>query len=463
MIAINNKTRALCALALVFAIAKIAVAMQFNPAGWDEAVYAGMGKHIYSLGASGMWENIRPLGLPLILGAAWKSGLPFAFTAEVIMTGFAAGSAILTYLIAKRMFNETTGLLGALLIMGSPLFFRQSSLFLTEIPSTFFALASLYLMIRKKHVAAGTLAAVAAMFKFPHLLLIGVLSVPLLAEYLKARDAGKLIKAAAKTAAPFIAIMLIFLSANYIAYRESPLDARAAVEPFLLAESHTSNPTKAVEGTLQNLLFYAIAIVKQNIFFLFALPGIFIAIKELKNSQKKYANAALLSYLAAYFAYFTAIVNKQERFALLMMPAAAIFAAYGTYRTLLLGRGTTKTGLIITAALFLAAGFASYGIISADAAYVKERLQAEKSDSYSSLNGQVLSSEPWVSYYTDLKVIPYYFSTADGEAGIREAARRFDENKGKSTIIFRETDFYCAEQDSYCKEQLSRITKEAKP
>ncbi len=462
MIAVNNKARLLFALLLAFAIAKIAIATQFNPAGWDEAVYTGMGKHIYSLGASGMWESIRPLGLPLILGAVWKSGLPFAFTAEIIMTGFAAGSAILTYLMAKKAFNETTGLFAAMLVIGSPLFFRQSSLFLTEIPSTFFALASLYLMAREKHAAAGALAAAAAMFKFPHLLLAGVLSVPLIAGYMKSRDAGKLLESAAKTAAPFAVIMLVFLLANYLAYRESPADLGAAIKPLILASSHSSNALHAAEGTLQNLLFYGITLIKQNIFFLFALPGIFIAAKELKRSQKNHSYA-LLAYLAAYLAYFTISVNKQERFALLMIPAAAIFAAYGTYRALLTGKGTTKTGTLVTAALFIMAGFASYGIISADAAYAKERLHAEKSDDYGSLSGQVLSSEPWVSYHTDLKVIPYYFSTADGEAGIREAARRFYENRGKSTIIFRDTDFYCAEKDGYCREQLSRITKESKP
>ncbi len=456
MIAINNKGRILYALLLIFIIAKIAVALQFHPAEWDESVYAGMGKHIYSLGASGIWEDIRPLGLPLILGAVWKSGLPFAFFSEILMTLFAAGSIILTYLIAKKMFNETTGLFAALLVAGSPLFFRQSSLFLAEIPSTFFALASLHFMIRRKYIAAGTLAGIAAMFKFPHLLLIGVLSVPLLAEYIKSRDAGKLLKSTAKIAVPFIAAILVFISINYFAYRESPADLGASIKPFILAAPHSSNPVHAVEGMTQNLLFYAISIVKQNIFFLFAAIGIFAFLKGRKNYSY-----TLPAYLLAYFAYFTASINKQDRFSLLIMPVAAIFAAYGTYRTLLFGRGTTKTGLIITIALFIMAGAASYSIISADAAYINERLQAEKSDSYGSLNGQVLSSEPWISYYTNLKVIPYYFSTADGEEGISEAAIRFDENKNKSTIIFREIDFYCTENDSYCKEQLNRITKEA--
>ena len=36
----------------------------FHLIGWDEAVYLGMGKYIYSGGAIGLFEEIRPLGLP---------------------------------------------------------------------------------------------------------------------------------------------------------------------------------------------------------------------------------------------------------------------------------------------------------------------------------------------------------------------------------------------------------------
>jgi len=175
MIAINNKARLLYFIVSVFVIIKIILALQFHPAGWDESVYVGMGKHIYSAGNSGLWEQFRPLGLPFMLGTIWKLGLPFAFFAELLMLAFAVGNVLLVYFIAKKLFNKTTGLLSVLLVIGSAIFFKQSSLFLTEVPSTFFALATLYFLINKKIAIASVFAALAALFKFPHLLLLIVL------------------------------------------------------------------------------------------------------------------------------------------------------------------------------------------------------------------------------------------------------------------------------------------------
>jgi hypothetical protein len=39
---------------------------------WDESVYVGLGKYLYSNGASGIYEPFRPILLPLVLGALWK-------------------------------------------------------------------------------------------------------------------------------------------------------------------------------------------------------------------------------------------------------------------------------------------------------------------------------------------------------------------------------------------------------
>ena len=41
---------------------------------WDEAVYIGIGKYIWSAGNIGLWEEIRPLGLTFLFGAVWKLG-----------------------------------------------------------------------------------------------------------------------------------------------------------------------------------------------------------------------------------------------------------------------------------------------------------------------------------------------------------------------------------------------------
>ena len=44
----------------------------FHEIWWDSGVYIGMGKFLLSLGKIGLWEHIRPVFWPFILGGFWK-------------------------------------------------------------------------------------------------------------------------------------------------------------------------------------------------------------------------------------------------------------------------------------------------------------------------------------------------------------------------------------------------------
>ena len=56
----------------LFLIFKLSLLFTYHDTRWDESVYMGMGKYIYSNGQIGLWEDIRPIVLPLILGLFWK-------------------------------------------------------------------------------------------------------------------------------------------------------------------------------------------------------------------------------------------------------------------------------------------------------------------------------------------------------------------------------------------------------
>src|SRR3989344_2779048 len=279
MIAIDKKEKIVFLLAGAFVIIKLAMTAYPHEAGWDESVYAGMGKYIFSGGETGLWEIIRPFGLPLLLGAVWKAGLaPLGW--EVLAIMFAAGNILLTFYLARKIFNDSTGLL----------------------------------------------AAAAVMFKFPHLLLGAVF-----AGYIAVNNRKP--KAIAKKmleAWPYAAIMMLFLAVNYAAYSQDAFDFNAALRPLLLAEEHKSNPAESVEGALKNIFFYPISFAGQNPFFLLAIPGMYYASKN-RRAQ------ALAIILISYLAYFTIIINKQERFGPLFMPIAAVFAGHGMYRLLISG------------------------------------------------------------------------------------------------------------------------------
>src|SRR3989338_3581076 len=73
---------------------------------WDEAVYISMGKYLYSLGTEGLFESIRPLGLPLILGFLWSIGFGTVFVYETLIFLFALGVLFLVFLLGTNIFSE---------------------------------------------------------------------------------------------------------------------------------------------------------------------------------------------------------------------------------------------------------------------------------------------------------------------------------------------------------------------
>ena len=107
---------------------------------WDEAVYMGMGKYLFSSGNIGFWEIVRPIGLPLILGLIWKSGLNYLFFSEFMVILFSIGNIILTYMIGKKAVNKKVGFIASLMLAITSVFFLYTNYILTEIPSTFFIL-----------------------------------------------------------------------------------------------------------------------------------------------------------------------------------------------------------------------------------------------------------------------------------------------------------------------------------
>ena len=142
---------------------------------WDSAVYIGMGKYLFSLGNVGLWEPARPLVLPFFLGLFWKLGFNAVIFGRILEVGFSAGCLCLTYLIGKNVFNEKIGLLSAFLLAFSPSFLFYSSTILTGIPSTFFALLSVYFLIKKNYFFSGLFVGLSFMTRFLQLFVLLVI------------------------------------------------------------------------------------------------------------------------------------------------------------------------------------------------------------------------------------------------------------------------------------------------
>src|SRR3989339_1349306 len=285
---------------------------------WDESVYIGMGKFLFSIGASGLWEEIRPVGLPLLLGLVWKLKLDVLFFPELLEVIFAAGSIFVVYLIGKK-FDEKIGLVAAVLLAFSTLFFSYSSSIMTEIPAAFFSLLSVYFFIktpflRSNHSLffAGIFSGISFMFKFTQGLLLPAF---LVAIFINSRGWKGSFNASMKFAVGFFLVVLPFLIFNYSAYHQDAANQfDAALRPFLLGarhqESMVDSSITANGGLFEKAAFYPVELIKANPLFAFSLLGLALLFVKKRENWNAAASVFLIT-----LAYFTIIANKQPRFA----------------------------------------------------------------------------------------------------------------------------------------------------
>lgn len=476
---VQNKL--LFAITILFALLQLPFIFSQRQLFWDEAVYLGMGKYLYSLGGSGLWETIRPPGLPLLTGLIWKAGLPFVLFSRIISVFFGIGSILLTFAIANKVFGKRAALLSATLLASAPVFFRYSPFVLSDIPSAFFVLSALYFFISRRYFLCGIAAAIAMLFKFPGGLVLAAITVSTAINYLADKFRKRntsLFKPLLKVAASFAIPIFPFLFANWLSYRQYTTSAlAAALRPFLLASWHQFNPAKAVNGQVYSYAFYFVQAFRQHFAFVFAIIALFFFWKNrwFADSRK----LLLGTVLAVFLIYFSYIPNKDERFLLLFLPVICIFAAAAFFESAnyLLGfivASRSATVYRLACRFALVAAFSLLLLSFAVAAFVDYNFYLWNNDSgkasadelYSSLSrlgipGPVLTSDPIFAAYNNNRFFHYY----DSSMGIPKEPKPsndWERNKPFEAVIYSPENFFCPFGDLKCyfdKEDLAAAIK----
>lgn len=444
----------------LFVTAKIFFLLRYHLPIWDEAVYLGMGKYIYSLGGSGLWEILRPPGLPFITGMVWKLQLQQILLSEIVTVAFGIGSIALCYLIGKRLFSRKAAILAAALLAASPLFYLYSSYILTEVPSAFFVLAAIYFFISKRYYLCGSSAALAMLFKFPNgLVLVAIAAAIIISQLISRKSQWPQLVKLVKVAASFFLVTLPFLVFNYVFYRaftSNPYDA--IFRPFILGAWHQSNPSKAITDPLLNYSFYAIEAFKQHFVFVFAAAAVFFFWKRRWFSDS--GKLLLAYYLAIYAAYFTYIQNKDERFLILFLPAICIFTAAAFFEALKFSRGInlkpvrSLTLVAIMALLLLSfavAGYKDYHFYSwRPSSEPTAASELYKSITKLGIKGAVLTSEPVFAAYNNNRFFPYYFTSYKGFPQELRALNEWEQNETFEAVIYSPQTLFCPQLDAEC-------------
>ncbi|MDA8078045.1 MAG: glycosyltransferase family 39 protein [Nitrospiraceae bacterium] len=140
----------------------------------------------------GVWTDL-PL-VPFIYGLAFRIFGETRFCIQMCTTFFFSAGAVLTALIGKELWDEETGFIGGMLLLGMPYLFTQAPLMLVDVPAMFFLLAAVYFFIRALRsggwmtVAAAISILTAFYAKYSNWLMLSILAVVLLVELARVRQ-----------------------------------------------------------------------------------------------------------------------------------------------------------------------------------------------------------------------------------------------------------------------------------
>ena len=392
-----RKNRLFAALLAVAFLVHLVFLPGFHELWWDSGVYVGMGKHLFSAGGAGLWENIRPPVLPVILGLFWAAGLPVIFFGRVLELFFCIGSVFLLYEITRHYFKEEAALFASVLFAFSPIFFYLSFHLYTEIPAVFFLLLSVYLFVLKKYYFSGFFVAVAFLTKFPAGMFLPLFLLVLLLNR-EIKDCFRLL-------AGFFALLLPVLLAYHLIYGN-------ALFPFIEARRVISEVLGCNVLRFKPWWQYFYWIFFENIFHLFALIG-FIAF--FAGFRRK--NILPLLCLVFPLVYFSQMHCRDYRYLVVFLPFVAMFSGLGLSFVIDSLKGFRN--IVFAVVLLVVLGFSVFccAAFYLDNEVVVSNPAAEGYFRFLEgrhVSGEVWTSNPTVAFYSDARLGKIYYPVYDG-------------------------------------------------
>lgn len=425
-----RKNKFICIIVFLFLLAKILTISAYKTVWWDSAVYVGMGKYVYSLANSGLWESSRPIIWPLMLGFFWKIGLDAIFVGRIAEIIFGGLCILLTYMIGKKLFEDKTALVASLLLALSPTFFFFNGIMLTEIVSTFFVLLAIYLLLSQKKFLSGFFFAIAFLARFLQVLafLAAVLSIFIYRN-------KKNIQALKKMFLGFALAIIPFLILNQILYNN-------ILEPFIQQIFLTKN---SGWFNYHPLSYYFIELFKENFLYLFSIIGFIILIR--KKEVKK------MPILLAFFLcliFFNLIRQKEMRFLIVLFPYMYLLISYTL--TNIADYFNKKS---VKSIIFLLIGFSVLLSINSIGIYYKN--EANKPNQYKILqeklneispDSKIWVSNPVISVYSDAKIDKLMYYPVFNEQKKNELIGEYER---ADFILLDSCDLECRQNDFDCE------------
>lgn len=411
---------------------------------WDPAVYLSMGKYIYSLGQSGLWESIRPPIWPLILGFFWKIKINPILWGRACEILFGLGIVFLVYLIGKLVYGKKTGLLAAIFTGFSPLYLYLGNCLYSDITATFLALSGIYCFFKDEPVISGFLLGLCFLTRFPTGIMFVCLAFIAIIGYKK-----KGLAALLKLSLGFLLLSSGFMIFNFYMYGH-------AFHPFIMA----GKTIKAYSDIWhQGIAFYSVNLfIKENLYLIFVPLGLFFTLKN-RGIRKM----AIMLTGMAFFVYLHTLDTKLMRYLIPALPFLYLIAGYGIVETY---KSIGRYKKIFNAAVILSIPIWGGQIIQ-QVNYMSQEKTETVFQQYiryieqhkEKINGEIWISDPRMLAYSDLKadrLIYYpYFDSNKAE----ELRKNIDK---AGLILFNTMDFPCVLNDGACKTEKIKLLQEIK-
>jgi len=415
-------------LLFLFFISKIIILFYQKNIWWDSAVYIGMGKYIFSFGNVGLWEASRPLVWPIVLGALWKFNLDIVLFGKLLSLFFSIGVLLMTFLIAKEIFDRKVALLSVLLLALTPTFFFFSTTMLSGIISTFFVLSGIYFFIRKRYFLSGIFFGISFMTRF--LQLISFLII-LISFFIYNKINKKLIKNYFNLIIGFFIPVFPYLVLNYFLYNN-------ILHPFLLQLFLTKTT-----GWLnyQSLWFYPLELFKENFLYVFFIVGVFYLFKNKVKLEK----SIILYLFLILFLFFIFTKQKEMRFLIVLFPYLYILTSFGLIKFF---KSIKSKNLKLSLYGFFLILFVSNALSTI---YTYENTEIQKGNRFSMFQDYLASNDigiVWISnpiysvYYNKKAEIIYYPSFDNKKMDILLS------NKG--VILLNTCNMWCNPNSNEC-------------
>lgn len=427
------------------AFARLLYLFDWHEIWWDSGVYFGMAKSLWSGGKAGLWENLRPVLWPAFLGAAWWLKLNIVVFARIVEFVLTLVSTWLVYQLAKKIFSQRAAVISSILWAFSAIIFHIGFHEYTELPAVTLALAAVLAFSNRKFFPAGIFAGLSFLTKFPAGIFIVVLGLCVVLQ--------KRWKPLVPLGIGFALPTAAFLAFNQVMYG-------TMLGPIIEASASIAKVVGCNILRYKPWYQYFIWIFFDNVLNVFALVGIAAVVR---NWNRKYLLPVVA--LAVPAAYFIQMHCRDYRYLTMFLPWVILFSGYGISllvewlesKKKIAGYAWAVVLIVVFVASVFQANLFYYNNEARGLDSAAERYFSWLADR--NIQGEIWSSNPIVSAYTDQKINKIYYPIYG-----RETAADFNkylaENSDKVGAVLIDNcggGLICSPDDTQCPVELEKM------